>query len=277
MSFYIVKASGEKEEFNLKKFKKSLTQAGASPQLIEHIISQIINMHPQTTQEIRDYAIGILNKKNLPTAARYNLKQALIDLGPAGFPFEKFIAHLLEAQGYQTKTNQTVSGKCITYEIDIVAEKNNKNYIVECKFHNQRGVKSDVKTVLYNKARFDDIYQTWPQDLLEKNKYHHSWMITNTKFTTVAIQYAECVGLQLTSWSYPETASLYTLIDRFGLHPITALTSLTSTQKNAFISEGFVLCRDAIKYTHVLKNLGFSDTKIANFVLQARSVCRLNK
>ena len=50
-------------------------------------------------------------------------------LGPTGYPFEDFIAKLLQADGYETKVRQILKGECITHEIDVIAEKNNKTSI----------------------------------------------------------------------------------------------------------------------------------------------------
>ncbi len=48
------------------------------------------------------------------TADKYHLKNAIMELGPTAFPFEKFIAGILEAEGYQTLTDQIVQGNCVT-------------------------------------------------------------------------------------------------------------------------------------------------------------------
>ena len=76
---------------------------------------------------------------------------------PAGFPFEQFVARVFEAEGYQTKTNQIVSGHCIDHEVDVVVNNKEKHFMVECKYHNRQKLKSNVKVTLYIKARFDDV------------------------------------------------------------------------------------------------------------------------
>lgn len=59
-------------------------------------------------------------------AIRYDLKRALMELGPSGYPFEKLISDLLRKFGYRTKTNLTLQGKCVSHEIDVIAEKDGK-------------------------------------------------------------------------------------------------------------------------------------------------------
>lgn len=276
MSFYITKASGEKELFNIKKFKRSLQKAGASEELIKEIVRKIEQLPKlRNTKKIYNFALEYLNKSNRPIATRYNLKQALMELGPAGFPFELFIAELFQAQGYKIEKEKIIQGACIAHEIDISAQKSGKHFIVECKFHNRRGLKSDVKVALYIKARFDDIKKKWEKDPNHGNKIHQAWIVTNTKFTSVAIEYSQCVGIQLLDWRYPEKKSLPDLINKLGLHPITALTSLNKREKKECIKAGFVLCRDASKHKKILQKLHLSEYKIKNLIEEAEKACSL--
>jgi len=54
-------------------------------------------------------------------------------------------------------TDQKVRGKLVEHEIDVVAWNEEKLIMVEAKFHNQLGVKTDLKVILYVKERFDDL------------------------------------------------------------------------------------------------------------------------
>jgi len=49
------------------------------------------------------------------------------------------------------------------------------------------------------------------------------WLVTNTRCTSDAIQYAECVGLRIMSWRYPATGSLEKMIEEKRLYPATIL------------------------------------------------------
>ncbi len=70
------------------------------------------------------------------------------------------------------------------------------------------------------------------------------------------------MNMKITGWSYPSDNSLARLIDRFGLHPITALTSLTNKEKRELVRAGFILCRDAEKHRDLLKSFGLSEYNI---------------
>jgi len=268
MSFYIQKTSGEKEIFDLNKLRTSLHQAGAKDTLIETIIHEIERLHPTSTKAIHGIAFSILQEQEPHIAARYNLRHALIELGPAGFPFEQFVAQIFKAQGYTTKTDITVQGACVEQEVDVIATKEAEQIMVECKYHHQIGMKVDIKVTLYVQARFEDIQK--------KNGFNQAWLFTNTKFTSEAITYANCMKMKLTGWSYPSDNNLAHLIDKFGLHPITALTSLTNKEKRELMQAGLLLCRDAEKYRGELKNLGRSEDAIEKIIREAHAICKIN-
>lgn len=276
MAFYIKKASGKKELFDIKKFRRSLKRSGANPRLISQLVRDIQKRSDLlSTKAIYKYALQHLQQESPPVAARYNIKQALLQLGPAGFPFEKFVAELFNAQGYTTAINRIVQGHCVEHELDLIAQKNNQHFMVECKFHNRQRLKTDVKVTLYIKARFNDVERAWLDEVKHTQEFHQVWIATNTKFTSVAIRYAECMNLKLLGWSYPKKNNLQELIDKLGVHPITALVSLTRQQQRMFIKEGFVLCRDARKHTDFLKRLGFTPHQIKKLVKESEAVCQL--
>ena len=268
----ITKYSGDIEEFELSKFTRSLQHSRASTATIAQICQELEKLKPTSTQQIYDYTLKRLIALDRPAAARYNLKHALLELGPAGFPFEKFIAHILHFQGYQVQTGVIVAGMCVNHEIDVLATKDGKNYLGECKFHNSLGLKSDVKITLYIQARFEDIQKATERNKKEGHLFDQPWLITNTKFTLDAIAYAQCVNMRLTSWSYPADHSLAHIIDTLKLYPVTTLTTLNFDQKKLLISNNLILCRDLVHNQKTLKDLNFSDAHIQEIIAEAQAV-----
>ena len=145
MPFFIRKSSGEKELFDIKKFRRSLRKSGCSDKVAEKIVKEIKKRRPKSTKEIHELTTKLLQKYQPYIADRYNLKRALMELGPAGYSFELFVAQLLAHQKYKVKTNQIINGFCVDHEVDIIAEKGDQHIMIECKFHNRPGLKSDVK------------------------------------------------------------------------------------------------------------------------------------
>lgn len=240
----IVKATGEREPFRPDKLRASLLRAKAREDLAEEIILHIEKelRDGMSTKEIYRHAFEMLSKQTKPVAIRYSLKKAIMELGPSGFPFEKFVAEIFKSKGYETETGVELLGECVPHEVDVVAWNENKLIIVEAKFHNMFGIKSDVKVVLYIKERFDDIGNNY-FNYGHKRKVDESWLVTNTKFSSQAIHYAECKGMKLVGWNYPAEGSLQDLVEHAGLHPITCLESISKSEKQMLLEKGIVLCK----------------------------------
>ena len=253
---YVIKASGEKELFSEEKLQKSIQRAGVPKDLqddaMRHIKQKLYD--GIKTFEIYKHVSEFLGSSRLPfTRAKYSLKQGIMDLGPTGYPFEDYVSEILRLEGYQVQVRQILQGKCISHEVDIVAEKDNKRSMIECKFHNSSGVKSQVHVSLYTKARFDDIK--------ERNNLNEVWLVTNTKITQDALDYAICSSMKVISWDYPENGSLRDLIEKHKLHPITALANLSQSQKQELAINHVVLARDICKNPSVLDILGLPKDK----------------
>lgn len=275
----ILKASGQKEKFNKEKFLFSLKRAGVKGKILNELYNYIKKiLYPGiSTKEIFDKAFLYLKKENPVLAGKYKIKKAIMDLGPTGFIFENYVASILKEYNYQTKVDQIVPGFCVDYEIDILAEKENKRFLIECKYHNQRGIKTDVKTALYVLARFLDIQKAFKEKGEKNSQFNQAWLITNTKYTSKAIDYGLCVGLKLIGWHYPKKESLEELIERKKLYPITILPSLDSFSKRKFFNQGILLVKDILNYSlndltktlkihpKILKNIYQEAEKVLNF------------
>ncbi len=259
----IIKSTGEKELFDVRKLEASLARAGASKSIVDLIAGHVKKevRDGMSTGEIYAHAFSLLRRYEKPIALKYSVRRAVMELGPSGFPFEKFIAELFKARGFKAETNLTARGHCVEHEIDVIAWNDLKLIIAEAKFHNDIGLKSDLKVALYVKARFEDLKDTLFVVEGKKRKYDEAHLITNTKFTTPAIEYAKCRGLALIGWNYPNTGNLHNMIEDFNLHPITALTTLASFEKRELLSHGIVLCKQ-LSDRNILKSTGIKDVKI---------------
>lgn len=275
---WITKASGEREEFSTNKLRASLKSAGAPHTLIEEIVAHVESElgDDVKTSDIYHHAFTLLRRHRPPAAARYSLRQAVMQLGPSGFPFERFVGEILKAQGYTVQVGGILPGFCVNHEVDILAEKESKHIFVECKFHNNNGIKSDVKVALYVKARFDDITKAHELRAEHENRsprIHEGWLVTNTKLTTQAIEYSKCAGLTLIGWNYPKHANLQDLILHTGVHPLTCLSTLDGGIKNHLLQNNIVLCRDIERHQHVLRERGMSEEEIRNVILEVGELC----
>ncbi|MCX6717090.1 MAG: ATP cone domain-containing protein [Candidatus Taylorbacteria bacterium] len=273
--FYVVKENGEREIFDYKKLENSLKKIGTSDDLVEEVVSEVSKSAHDgiTTHEIYKKAYSILHKKHRPIAIRYSLKKAVAMLGPTGFPFEKFVAEIFKAQGYDTEVDRIVKGKCVEHEIDVVAWKGEDLLMAEAKFHTDFNLKSDLKIVLYVKARYEDIFGNKYTFGGKERKLTEGWVITNTKFSSTAIEYDQCQPLlKLVGWNYPYNNNLHNMIERYELIPVTALTTINQAEKNMFLARGIVLSKSLLD-EKLLKDLNFDDQKIKNIKIEVGELC----
>jgi len=258
----ITKADGTQEPFNVNKLVGSLTRAGASEEVTKKIIEDVskILVPEMATKKIYQHAFSLLRKKEKTAASRYSMRRAVLALGPTGFPFEDFISEMYRAKGYMTKTRVVLRGKCVSHELDLVASNGEDCFVAEAKFHNGPGVKTDLKVALYMWSRFQDLKG---QEVPHKGycPVSNVLLITNTKFTHNAQNYAKCVGLDMISWNYPVKGNLQDLIDEAQVQPITCLTTLSTAQKRKLLQNNTILCRTLIKNKHKLDILKISDAK----------------
>lgn len=271
----VIKASGERAPFSEAKLRRSLLRVGAVPGVIDEIVTHIEAelQDGMRTADIYRKAFLYLRKKSRPLAARYSLKNALMELGPTGHPFERFVGELLKSEGFDVEVAKIVQGVCVKHEVDVVGTKDNRHIMAECKFHNRPGLRSDVKISLYVQARFEDIERQWKKQPQHGEKFHEVWLVTNTKLTTDATDYAKCVGMTAIGWGYPFQNGLEVRIDRAGLHPITCLTSLSGMQKRALLEKDIVLCRELLNDSGLLHSIGVPETKVRAIIDEINRLC----
>jgi len=275
---FVTKTSGEQEPFSETKLRRSLEKSGAKQELIDLITTNIGRkaFSGIPTSLIYSYASRLLEKSRSSLAAKYNLKLSIMELGPSGFPFEKFVGEIFRSMGYDVKVGEIIQGICVSHEIDVIAEKDSELSMIECKYHNRQGYTTDVKVALYINARFEDVRKRWMQIPEVANKKYQHWLVTNTKCSNDAIKYANCIGMKILAWNYPENNGLKELIEQSGLNPITSLTTLSRKQKNRLLAEGIVTCKDLARQHHILKSMGFSRDKIDKTMIETLEVCSLS-
>ena len=268
----IYKASGERVKFSLEKLRNSLKKSGADTVTIKQILDTVRDELYQgiSTQEIYNRAFALLKKKKSVFASRYKLKKAIYELGPTGFPFEKFFAAVMQEDGYSTIVGSIMQGKCVSHEIDVVAKKDSAFIIAECKFHSDNARKCDVKIPLYIHSRYQDILATQ-----SPNKPKEGWVVTNTQFTKDASIYGKCVGLYLLSWDYPVNNALRDRIDRLGAYPITVSTLLSKREKDFLLSRDIVLLKQLKNDNFYLDHLGISENRKTRILNEMKMLCTI--
>lgn len=268
----ILKSDGRQVAFDGERLARSLRRAKIDDALIEETVKHIARMtRPGTsTQHIHDRTLHFLTDRDPLGAARYNLKHAMLQLGPTGFPFEVYLGKLMEAYGWSVEIGKTVPGMCIEHEVDIYGRREgSKNRAVEAKYHNTAGGRTDVKVALYVYARH--------LDLEKRDPNCRGVLITNTEFTHDAILYGECVGMKMKAWDYPRDEGLAKYIELKNLYPITTFPRLPRRAAAALMQGGIVLGSELCHMTMAdAKTYGLSEELFEHIQREAAQLCPLD-
>ncbi len=272
----IIKASGKREEFSEKKLRYSLGRVGAGLSDINLIVKEVRRKVRDGTKskEILETVLDFLRYRDPAIAAKYNLKNAIMNLGPSGYPFEEYFARVLKEHGYETRIGEMVKGFCADQEIDIIAVRGNHHLMIECKYHNSPGARSDLKVALYTYARFLDVKEAWEKRDKNVEKFHQAVLVTNTKCTSEAIRFAKCRGIKVIAWSYPFGQNLQNMIEQKNLYPITVLLSLSSMARRKLLRRGIIFARDLmdVDIEKISQETGIPAKEIESLQDEARKI-----
>jgi hypothetical protein len=259
----VTKASGDPEVFSFDKLERSLRNAGASQQNINHILAEIERwiFHGITTKMIYRKAFSLLQKQHLPSSIRYKLKSAILELGPSGYPFERFIGQLMKARGFSTQVGIVVDGSCVTHEMDVIATKDQTQLLMECKYSKDQGKHVSVQVPLYVRSRVNDIVQLRKSQPQFQNLNFEAWVVTNTRFSPDSIQYGTCSGLHLLGWDYPAGNGLKEMIEQLHIYPITVLSQLSMAEKQWLLEKEVVSCSQLLEQKEWLDALPLNPRK----------------
>lgn len=270
MAIKVRKYSGELTDFDIERLRISLSKSGASDIEINEVLEK---MEPQihegiSTKSLYKIAFRQLKKVSGTFAARYSLKKALRDLGPAGYYFEKWVARFLKSYGYETVTNEIIQGKAVKHEADVIANKDGKLLWIECKFRNTVDAKISVTTPMYLLSRINDILGIDYDLFGETQQFNQGWLITNAYLTSDSIQFGEYYGVKMLSWDYPAKRSLKNLVDQKSLYPVTCLTTVTKREKDYLLEQGCILVQDIYQNPAVLENNPVIKSRNKNKILK---------
>lgn len=257
------KVNGELQSFDEERVRRSIRFSGLPSDLQDAAYQEVLRTAYDTisTTEIHRTIEKYLQNTFPRALGRFNLKTAIMSLGPTGFPFERLVGKLLSKYGYETQTDQIMEGACVSHEVDVHAKKEGKEFFIECKYHNQPGIKTDVKVIMYVKSRADDLRERLDAGGNNIVRYE-PWIFTNTKFSFDAMKYALCKQIRLTGWGYPEGRTLNSMIEAHRMYPLTILTSLSLEEKQTLLEAEIVIVQDVLSYPNLLRQLHIEEKRL---------------
>jgi len=262
--FIIEKASGEKEIFDIEKLRYSLERSGAQASTITLILEDISNWiyNGVTTKKIYSRAFSKLRKEKSIASGKYKLKQAIMELGSTGYPFEILVGEIFKRKGYQTEVGVIVDGHCVNHEMDVIATKEKGQHLVECKYAKDQGKHVSIQVPLYVRSRVDDIIKE-RRSQKEFNGFSFlGWIFTNTRFSSDSVTYGKCNGLKLVGWNYPLGNGLKDELERTKIFPVSILKTLTKKESKYIIDKGCVTCLQLLDQMDILHELSITARRV---------------
>ncbi|MFW0837957.1 MAG: ATP cone domain-containing protein [Candidatus Komeilibacteria bacterium] len=251
----IIKADGSKRAFSYKKLLHSVERAGANRETAKRVAKSVLAQLPReiNTNQLYDLIYKELRSTHRPAAQVYSLRRALADLPPE--VWEKYIAKLFSYYGYITTWNVIVPGASVEHQVDVIAKRDDKVWLIECKHHYDYHRDTGLGEILQVQARLEDVQDGYK---IGKNKYGFTgaWLVTNTKFSNHNKRYAEAKKINLSGWRYPEKYSLERLIQDKAVYPLTIL-SLDKQSRHWLMNNNILTLQDVLANGNkIIKNLG---------------------
>jgi len=270
--FRIHKSHGGFERFSKRKLYSSLKRSGLSHQQSQIITDKVSAQirEGSETKDIFHRAFQLVKRDSPEAAVHYSLKRAILELGPTGHYFESYVAKYFQQSGYSARARQSFAGRWVKHEVDVVAVKNKLRYFAECKFHNRVGIKNDIKTALYVKARWDDL-----REGSEGKNLAGFFLVSNTAFTSDALTYAQGTGLRLLGVNAPIEKSFLDQVKEMHLYPITSLKRLSKNMIKELLNRDVILAQELLDNGKLLLKLGLPENDIENLFKEIQSLTRI--
>lgn len=250
-------------------------RGGSSKSVAQRVLDGIEpKLHDEiTTKEIYQLASAQLSRYDVKGSMAYDLKDSIMKLGPSGFPFEDYIGAILTWMGYEVSVRNIAHGRCVRHEIDLIAVAKGRATMVECKYHNYKGVFTGLKEAMYTHARLLDITEGYAINHVGA-KIEKAMLVTNTKFSEDAITFSSCRDIELLGWHHPERNGLERIIDTGRLYPITILHGLDADETAALATCGLILVRDLLRFDlgDISEKTGIPAHRLRGLSSQARDL-----
>lgn len=272
----IQKASGDMEPFAPEKLLQSLRAAGADEGMAQEILLDIEKwlVSGVTTKKIYSRALSQLGHKRKTAASRYRIKDALMQLGSSGYPFEIFMGEIFSKQGFNVETGIVVQGQSITHEMDVIATGKGAQYLIECKYSQLQGSHVSIQVPLYVHSRVQDIIELRKKMPEYSNLEFSTWVATNTRFSTDSMQYSAFYGIKLISWDYPFGHGIKDLINETKTFPVTLLSTLHPQDAKRLIAQNIVTFTTLHSHRDALDSLNISEKKQALIIREIESLLK---
>ncbi|MBI5061041.1 MAG: restriction endonuclease [Candidatus Aenigmarchaeota archaeon] len=253
----VIKSDGRREPFSKEKVVATCIRAHTGEKMSKEIANYVEkNIKDGTsTQVIYRMVLDELDKRKSKSSIFLTLRDSVADLPPEAFEF--YAKKILEAYGYRVEWNVIVEGEVIEHQCDLIAEKDGRKYLVECKRHFNPHRFCGLDVGLQVQARLEDVMDGF-HDGKNEHDFTGAWIFTNSKFSEHAKKYALGKNIRMTGWRYDNKIALDNMIEDKKLYPVTMLKADISI-KRTLVSENMLTLDDIIRNEKRLSKKGLAD------------------
>lgn len=239
----MTKSDGTKVPFDRAKIVETCIRTGLDTRTAKEIADRTESTLPDgaTTHQIYDFVKDEMEKLNPKSAALFGLRDAIADLDSESF--ERYAKSVLEAHGWKCTWNQIVPGRSVEHQVDVIAQKGDETWVIECKRHFNPHRWCGLDVMLQVQARLEDL-RDGSFDQKNKYKWAGAWIFTNTKFSEHAKAYATAKAERMTGWRSGEFG-LERLVEEKKIWPVTML-KLDLMTKAKLLSSHIITVNDVI-------------------------------
>lgn len=242
----IRKADGSVVPLDMRKLARSVRRVGASNSVVRDVARDVAPeiRSGMTTAQIHALVFRALRRRREHlTCTHYSLKEAMRRLGPAGYDFERYVAAVLRAHGYEAHLPALLPGMAVQQEVDVIARSGATTAMVEAKYRNHAGVYVHLKDVMATWARLQDLQASFRAGK-HATRFTAAWIICNTKVTTDGVAFGEYNGMRIIGWEYPTGAGLEQMVITKHVYPVTVLRSLSLHERSVLAAAGLIVYHD---------------------------------
>ena len=271
---YVVKADGSRQPYQRKKIIDLCLRMHAPPEVAEKIADKVEERLYDGIETERILRMVFRYLRRYKPAVKYqiDLRKAISLLRPKP-DFERFVQLLLREYGYRVLPNMIVRGRCVEHEIDAIAIKGNETILVEVKHHFNHHTYTGLDVCREIRATYEDLTEGYSLGLNEFN-ITRAMVISNTKFSNHAKQYADCRGIVCMGWKAPSEQGLETMIEKKRFYPITLLKSLRKEDEKRLGDNGVVLLKQLVTYNFkdLLQRTNVPKDRLERLLREAREI-----
>jgi HJR/Mrr/RecB family endonuclease len=244
---WVKKADGSLQLFDREKVVRTCLRIGANKQTADDVAKQVERRLYDgiSTAKILQIIFQFMRKHKPVVRNIFDLRKGL-SLMTSKPEFEVFVQALLARSGFEVSPNRLLNGKCVEHEVDAIASKGGVTFFVEAKHHSRYHTPTGLDESRIARAVLEDVVEGFALGKSDL-KIDKAMIVTNTRYSSQAVQYGACRNILQIGWSSPKDQSLQSLIAGRNLFPLSCLRGLSVDFRLKLALSGIALFEQVIE------------------------------